>query len=199
MLATFFSVALFSALGASAQLVLYTPASLNECQNTTITWTASTGPYSLFVVDTADPCGDALVDFGDIDGITASWNVNITAGTSVTLTVIDDADNEAWSNAVTIGSGDSSCIIGTPVEGAIVQGNISSSSSSAQGPTTLVVNPEATPNPSSSSASSSSSGAVPVGAAGANLGPSEGGALSMRQFSAPTVVLTVLAAVALSL
>lgn len=197
MLATFFSVALFSALGASAQLVLYTPAALNECQNTTITWEGTTGPYSLYVVPSDDPCGDALVDFGDIDGTTASWNVNITAGTNVTLTIIDDDDNEAWSNAMTIGSGDSSCMIGTPLEGAIIQGNISSSSSATPSPTTLVVNPEATPSPTSS-VSSSGSGAVPVGAAGSNLGPHENGALSLRQFSAPIVILTVLAA-ALSL
>jgi len=212
MFATFLSVALFSTLavqGARADLVLDTPSSLTQCQNVTITWTPTSGPYNLIVVPTDDPCGDIIADLGDFDGTSASWNVNVTAGQSVTLSLEDSQGNEAWSGAVTVGGGSSACLdiaSSSPAGSSVPSSTLgasstpSSPSNAADPATTLVVNPEATPNAvSSGSAPPSSSGAVAVGAAGANLGPSESGASSMRQYSASIAILTVLAAVAMSM
>jgi len=210
MFATFLSVALFSTLaiqGARAQLVLYTPASLTQCQPTNITWSASNGPYNLIAVSSEDPCGDILADIGDFYTTSASWNVNVTAGESITFSLEDGDGNEAWSGSVTVGSGDTSCLdvassapAAVPSSTPASNGSPSSAASPAVDPTTLVVNPEATPNAVASvSPSASSSGAVAVGAAGANLGPSESAAMSLRQLSAPVAILAVLATVAMSL
>lgn len=39
-------------------------------------------------------------DLGDFYNTSATWTVNVPAGTAVTLSLIDAQDNEAWSGSV---------------------------------------------------------------------------------------------------
>ncbi|KAH9940956.1 hypothetical protein B0H21DRAFT_780267 [Amylocystis lapponica] len=191
MLATFLSVALFATLaikGARADLTIDTPA-LIQCQPVNITWDQTQGPYNLIVVPADDPCGDIIADLGDFDDTSAQWTPNITAGKAAMFSLEDAAGNEAWSGTMTIqGSNDSSCISGV-------------SSAAVPSSSAVVSSGASTPHLSSSASShaSSSSAAVPVGAAGAGLGPKASGAYSMRQLSLPITIVSVLATIAISL
>ncbi|KAG2072808.1 hypothetical protein BDR04DRAFT_1095981 [Suillus decipiens] len=167
MFATLFSVTLFVALaiqGVFADFTVDTP-SLTQCGNAQITWTASSPPYNLLVVPADDPCDEALVDLGQLSGLSYQWNVALAAGTAVVLFIEDSQENEAWSGTMTVGaSNDSSCLTSTT-------------------PTTpanpALANPATAPKSTTTTYS-------PVGAANAGLAPS--GALSIRPLSALTSV-----------
>ncbi|KAG8832547.1 hypothetical protein FRB91_009218 [Serendipita sp. 411] len=100
-----------AALGARADLVISTPPSLTLCQKANFQVTGSNGG-SLYavVVKASDPCGDPLKEI-DVTG-TFDWVVNVPAGETVMLAVEDEHGNEAWTGALKIQDGDSSCLTG---------------------------------------------------------------------------------------
>lgn len=99
------------ALGVRADLVVSTPDSLTQCQQATFQISGSSqGPYYAFIVNSNDPCGDALQEIDNISGTSFNWNVNVPSGTSVMVALESEDGTEGWSGAITIGSGDGSCL-----------------------------------------------------------------------------------------
>lgn len=217
MFATLFSVALFAAIatqGARAQFTVDTP-SLTQCEPAVITWSSTPNPpYNLLVVSSDDPCGDPIVDLGDFYGLTTNWTVNATSGSNVMFSLMDADGDEAWSGSMAIGgSDDSSCLtaaVSSVVSSPVATGNAIPDSTTPAGnaipdsttpagnalPTTLVI-PDSATHAATSAHAAASSGAVPVGAANAGDGPKENSAYSIRELSAPMLVLSALAAIAL--
>ncbi|KAL6302403.1 hypothetical protein BKA93DRAFT_793238 [Sparassis latifolia] len=216
MFATLITVALFSTLtiqGAQAQGLSIDTPTIAQCQAVTVTWTSTNNPpYNLVVVNSDDPCGDAIDDLGDYNGLATNWTVNVPAGMSVTFSLMDSQGDEAWSGDMVVGqSDDASCLSANSSDSSSASSTASSGSSSAsvdssaipaeaEPKTTLYVSPSfAEPTASSHSASASSSAAVPVGAANAGTNPTNSAGYSMREYSAPIMVLSAIAAIALSL
>jgi len=83
-----------------------------QCQPATLSWSSTTGPYNVIIAPSSDPCGEPLVDLGDLTSNTFQWSkVNITAGTQVMISVLDDTDVEGWSGVITVqSSNDNSCL-----------------------------------------------------------------------------------------
>ncbi|KAF9524857.1 hypothetical protein CPB83DRAFT_797346 [Crepidotus variabilis] len=115
MFSTLVSVALFASVavnGVLADFAINSPV-LTQCQESTVSWEPTKGPYTLLAVKSTDPCGDALVDIGDFATTLTKWKVNVPSGTKIILSVTDSEDNEAWSNELTVGpSSDASCLTG---------------------------------------------------------------------------------------
>ncbi|GBE87983.1 predicted protein [Sparassis crispa] len=211
MFATLITVALFSTLtiqGAQAQGLSIDTPTIAQCQAVTVTWTSTNNPpYNLVVVNSDDPCGDAIDDLGDYNGLATNWTVNVPAGMSVTFSLMDSQGDEAWSGDMVVGqSDDASCLSANSSVSSASSGSSSASVDSsaipaaAEAKTTLYVSPSfAEPTASSHSASASSSAAVPVGAANAGTNPTNSAGYSMREYSAPIMVLSAIAAIALSL
>jgi len=89
-----------------------TTVELTQCKPANLTWAQTDGPYNVIIVPSSNPCGDPLVDLGDKDSNKFEWpKVNITAGTKVMISVLDDKDDEGWSSVITVkSSDDSSCL-----------------------------------------------------------------------------------------
>jgi hypothetical protein len=204
MFATLVTVTLFAAAainGATAQLTLTTP-TLTTCEPAEFTWGATNGPYDLILVSPSDPCGDAMVDLGVIDGTSVSYTPEYPAGTQLEASLVDANDNEAWSGTMTVVQGsNTSCIPASLLASASSTAAASSSSSAAAVSssiatdvtgTTLVVTGTAA---SSSASSATTSASGPLGAVGDSgpLGGSKNGALA--RVSAPFMVISTVAAV----
>jgi len=83
-----------------------------QCKPVTLNWAKTDGPYNVIIVPSSEPCGDFLVDLGDHDSNQFDWSkVNITAGTKVMISVLDNKDDEGWSGVITVkSSDDKSCL-----------------------------------------------------------------------------------------
>jgi hypothetical protein len=158
---------------------------MNQCEETTISWQATDGPYNAIVVAAANPCGDALADLGDFNTTITKWTVTIPAGTVVQVSIVDSKDDEAWSGNITVGAGDSSCLpAAKPTPSSTPSGSSSSS----------------TPSGSSGSSDSNSDGGVsPLGAANAGSNGFLNSATSTQHLSKPVLAVVAFAAMALSL
>jgi len=144
---------------------------LTQCQPATLSWAQTDGPYNVIIVPSDKPCGDPLVDLGDHESNTFNWSkVNITAGTKVMVSILDDKEQEGWSGVITVkSSNDKSCLIsqdGTPGH--------------------------SSPSPTPSHTTGSPTPTV-VGAANAGLAPN---GASMIHLSGVAVVFTALGALA---
>ncbi|KAE9394413.1 hypothetical protein BT96DRAFT_886590 [Gymnopus androsaceus JB14] len=208
MFATLVTVTLFAAVainGAAAQLTISTP-TLTTCEPIDFTWTDSaSGPYDLILVSPADPCGDAIVDLGVIDGTSVSYTPELAPGTQLEGSLIDADGNEAWTATMTIVQGsNSSCIpasllssaSSTAISSSAASSSATSSSTDATttavAGTTLVVTGDAATVAESNSASATG----PAEAVGSNapLGASKGSSGSTK-VNAPIMILSAIAGV----
>ncbi|SCV74753.1 BQ2448_7782 [Microbotryum intermedium] len=126
-------VALALAAVVSAQSTISTPTSLIQCQPIALSWTAGSGaPYYVSAIPGGDASGTALEQIGGgaLNATTFTWTVNIAAGTSVTLKVIDKSGNPNYSQKVTVQAGSNTCTLVNSSSG----GSASSGSSSAAAP-----------------------------------------------------------------
>ncbi|KAG9089115.1 hypothetical protein FRC06_001713 [Ceratobasidium sp. 370] len=131
---------------AQADPSINTPAGAVQCQPVQITWTASRTPVFISIIPGGQPGAAALKDFGQQTGNSLTWNVDIPAGTSITLQLRDSTGVVAYSAPTTIlNSSDSSCLGQNP--------------SGSGSPTATA------PGPSSTEPSSSSSVSTPVSSA----------------------------------
>jgi len=186
MFSTLVKVALFAPLAIQGALAfaVNNPV-MNQCEETTISWQATKGPYNGIVVAAANPCGDALADLGDFTTTLTKWNVTIPAGTLVQISIVDSEDDEAWSGNITIGAGPSSCL---------------SSTSNSPTSTPTGSSPSSTPSSSSGSSDSNSDGGIgPLGAANAGSNGLLSSATSTQHLSKPVFAVVAFAAMALSL
>jgi hypothetical protein len=182
MFATLLSIALFALpaiQGVNAEFSIATPKSLTACEPVTFTWDKTKGPYSLYIVQSSQPCGAILADLGDINGTEYNWTKAVLPanmlGQKVSLSLEDANGDEAWSQGVTFSNGtDLSCLVSTTTPGT----------------TTVPANVAATP-----SVLSTATGAVAVGAANSGSNPfAHSGAPNARQISGSVFGISALVA-----
>ncbi|KAH8117814.1 hypothetical protein DFH11DRAFT_860702 [Phellopilus nigrolimitatus] len=188
-------VSVFSIQGALADFAIDT-ISLTQCGPAHVTWNASTPPYNLAVVPVDDPCNTILVDLGDHNGTSMTWhNVTVPSGTQVIFSLLDSADEEAWSGTMTVASGAANCLPAASSSALSAASSAVSSSGASgvagSGSTNFAETPSGT-------ASSAGTGATAVGAANAGTLPVSG-ALSNARLPASVTVLGSLAAIAAAL
>lgn len=76
-------------LGAAFGQQINTPASLTVCQPAALSWTGGTAPYYLSVLPGGQASGTPLESFGEQQGTSYTWTVNIASGTAITLALTD--------------------------------------------------------------------------------------------------------------
>ncbi|KAK3808864.1 MAG: hypothetical protein J3R72DRAFT_481055 [Linnemannia gamsii] len=79
-----------------------TPPKAVLCQPVLIQWTGTAPPFILSVVPGGQPDAPALLSLGQSTGSNLTWIVNISAGISVTLNILDGIGRIAQSAPFTI-------------------------------------------------------------------------------------------------
>ncbi|EIM91279.1 uncharacterized protein STEHIDRAFT_165625 [Stereum hirsutum FP-91666 SS1] len=169
-----FATALF-VVAASAQFQVNTPANVVECQPLQIVWNGGSGSTFLHmltyvthvihirpqsVLPGSDPTGTAIIDFGQQTSPFTWPAVNVTAGTSLGLTVRDSTGALAQSAAFTVNGGsDTSCLTGGGSSSSASAASSASGSSSSSSAASSLSASSASASTSSSAAASSSSSA----------------------------------------
>jgi len=179
MFSTLLTVALFAPLalkGVNAEFACSTP-ELTQCQEGKITWEPTTGPYHVYVVDPADPCGEEIAHLTDTDNTWYPFQVPFPAGMNVQFYIEDSTGDEAWSGSITVGeSSDSSCILPELAGGEGAGGSAP------------------TPTQATTARSSPSQSVAPVGAANAGNNPLSGAASPARKVNTLLMAFGVFAA-----
>lgn len=185
MFATFITVALFAAAKVAAFNVP-TP-QINQCQDVTLTWDNTEGPYDVLIVPADNVCeGDIIADLGIVDGTSVTWKANVPPNTQVVISVLDNKNVEAWSNSITIGgSNDASCLNATFTSASSAASSTSEAASTYVVPTSYQAAVPPTP-------STPAGGLKPLGNV-ANNNPLTSGAISHS--TTPMLVLGAISAV----
>ncbi|EIM90921.1 uncharacterized protein STEHIDRAFT_152608 [Stereum hirsutum FP-91666 SS1] len=96
---------------ALGQLTINTPTSIVQCEPVQITWQEGTSPFSVEVIPGGQPTDSPIIEFPATTDHSLTWDVNVSAGTFISLKVEDAAGTTAFSSAVTVGTSDDiSCI-----------------------------------------------------------------------------------------
>ncbi|KAG0659587.1 hypothetical protein C6P46_005078 [Rhodotorula mucilaginosa] len=145
----------------SAQTI-NTPTALYTCEPYQIVWSGGAPPYYLRVLEggTTSNVIETLVSAQDVTSYT--WNVNVAAGTSVTLGLTDSTGTSAYAAQVTVQEGSSTSCVGQAASGSASAAPTGSSSlaSSAGGAATSASSAASSASSGASSAASSASGAA---------------------------------------
>ncbi|KAI5453406.1 hypothetical protein NCC49_005885 [Naganishia albida] len=148
----------FVALAVAATAVLgqqvNTPASLTVCQPTLLSWTGGQAPYFLSIIPGGQASAAALKDFGSQSDNQETWNVDLPAGTSITVKLTDSTGNTVYSSPVTIGEGSSTSCLNAAASGS------GSSSAAATGASSAVSSAMSSASSAASSGVSSASSAA---------------------------------------
>ncbi|KAF5371859.1 hypothetical protein D9615_009566 [Tricholomella constricta] len=92
-------------------LTINTPTNVVQCQPILLTWADGEPPYFLSAIPGGQPSAAAIKTFPNQNGNTFTWNVDLPAGTSITLSLKDNTGVQAYSDIVEIkGGSDSSCV-----------------------------------------------------------------------------------------
>ncbi|KAG7571541.1 hypothetical protein FFLO_00557 [Filobasidium floriforme] len=151
------AAAVLAVTAVSAQI--NTPAALYQCQPIQISWVPSTGPYYLSVIPGGQPSATPLLDFGQVENSPITWNVNISAGTSVGFTLVDSTGVPKYSDALTIRPGSSDACLSSSGAAAAPAGS-SSAASGAESATSAAASTAAGVAASASSVASSAASAA---------------------------------------
>lgn len=124
----------FVALAVAAAAVLgqqiNTPATLTVCQPALLSWSGGSAPYFLSVIPGGQASAAALKDFGSQSDTSETWNVDLPAGTSITLKLTDSTGNTVYSSPITIGAGTSTDCLNAAASGSSSAASGSSAASS---------------------------------------------------------------------
>ncbi|TFK92659.1 hypothetical protein K466DRAFT_581687 [Polyporus arcularius HHB13444] len=205
MYSTLVSVALFSTLaiqGALADFAVNT-VDLVQCEPVQLTWdNVGSKSYNVALVSSANPCDDVLAEYGDHSVNHITVTPALKAGEKVLISVLGD-NEDGWSGEITVKQGkDDSCLpaalrVASSSSSSAAPSTSSTAAAASVSGTTLVVNPAAGPTGAGSAPAAPSStggGASAVGAAGS--GVLGNGAFASVHFSASTLALSAIAAVA---
>merc|ERR1712144_35813 len=100
------AIILSAALVAAVKAVtVNTPPSLVQCQPAQLTWGQGTAPFYVSIIPGGQPSAAALESFATQTGMSYTWMVDIAAGTSVTVKVVDSTGDTNYSDQVTIQAG----------------------------------------------------------------------------------------------
>ncbi|KAG8983001.1 hypothetical protein FRB93_007702 [Tulasnella sp. JGI-2019a] len=97
-----------------AQLTVNTPADVVQCQPILLIWSGGTAPYYVTVLPSQQLVSAAPLESlsSGTSGTSLIWNVDIAAGTLVTIVLKDATGTEAYSAPITIQPGSSSSCLG---------------------------------------------------------------------------------------
>lgn len=181
----FFSATVQAAEAQTSDFKVNTPKTVASCKPLNLTWAKTKGPYNLILVHSNDPCGPIIADLGDHKTNQFLWNTMVPAG-NYSLSIEDAKGNEGWSARFEVKTNtlNTTCKYSTVYN--------------ANSNTTVVETPgEALPAGAAGATPSDETSPGPVGAVGGTVA---GGALSMRQLSAPVMAAAALVgAIAFSL
>ncbi|KAK4695528.1 hypothetical protein P7C70_g8536, partial [Phenoliferia sp. Uapishka_3] len=173
----------------STALTVLTPASITLCQPAAIGYSGGTAPYFLSVLPGGQVSAAALETFPSSSTTAAgsyTWNVNLPAGTSITLALKDSTGNIAYSGSVIIAPNTetsaaavASTTAATTSTTSAAVANTSSTSSAAAGTTTSAARV--------SSAVAAVSSAVSTAAGTAASPPRKNAHSSLEQFTDPAL------------
>ncbi|KAF7332053.1 PRMT5-domain-containing protein [Mycena kentingensis (nom. inval.)] len=109
------AAALVSLIPLIRALTINTPSAsaLTACQPISLTWQDGTAPYFPSIIPGGNPAGTALKTFDTTSDTSLTWTVDIAPGTSITVALKDSTGTIAYSDAVTIGGSDTSCLSGS--------------------------------------------------------------------------------------
>ncbi|ORY76282.1 hypothetical protein BCR35DRAFT_353438 [Leucosporidium creatinivorum] len=146
-------------LASSALATVNSPASLIECQPTLLSWTATTSPYYLSIIEDGD-ASNIAENLGTFTNTSYTWTVDLASGTNVSIALTDGTGQAYYSSSVLIIAGSSTSCLGTnsaTTETAAGSTAASSSAASASGSSSAKSSSSGTASSSASSSSSSSS------------------------------------------
>merc|ERR1712087_864188 len=150
-------------------LTVNTPASAVQCQPVALSWGDGSAPFYVSIIPGGQPSAAALENIPTQSGTSYTWMVDIDAGTSITVKVVDSTGAVNYSDQVTIQQGTTTdCSASSASSGdstpAAAAGSSSASSSASR----------AASSAGSSSAALSSSAAARTTGAAASSGVSSG-------------------------
>ncbi|EJT48395.1 hypothetical protein A1Q1_02678 [Trichosporon asahii var. asahii CBS 2479] len=158
--------ALAGAVAAQSGLKINTPPALTLCEPSLITWEGGEAPYIVSVIPGGQQSAPALkyLSQGTNDH-QMTWNIDIEAGTQVTLKVLDKTGLAAFSAPVS--GTDRSCLSGGSASASASASDApaSESGSASEAPASETPSESAAPSPSSAEASPSASAAPSPSAA----------------------------------
>ncbi|KAK9898680.1 hypothetical protein P389DRAFT_167214 [Cystobasidium minutum MCA 4210] len=164
-------------------LTVNTPASAVQCQPVALSWGDGSAPFYVSIIPGGQPSAAALENIPTQSGTSYTWMVDIDAGTSITVKVVDSTGAVNYSDQVTIQQGTTTdCSASSASSGdstpAAAAGSSSASSSasraaSSAGSSSAALASGRSPLSSSAAAGSSSAAARTTGAA-ASSGVSSG-------------------------
>lgn len=149
-----------AAVALAQELRVNSPASLIQCQPALLTWTGGQSPYFVAAIPGGQPSAAALKDFGQQTGTQLTWNVDLPAGTSVTIKITDASGAVNYNSAVTIQEGSSSsCLNGGGASGS-ASAAATSAASAASAASSGVASASMAASSAAASVASSAGGAV---------------------------------------
>ncbi|KAJ3556177.1 hypothetical protein NP233_g12038 [Leucocoprinus birnbaumii] len=168
----FVAAAVLASVQSVVGLMINTPASLVECQPVRLDWSSDPGtaPYYLSVIPGGQPAAPPLKTFPTIDSATSvTWNVDIQAGTSVTIALKDSTGQTVYTSNLQIQSGSSrSCETSTASDISVASGSGAAPAPAATGGASGAV----APSPSAAPASQAPSGSGSAPSASSSARPS---------------------------
>jgi len=190
MFPTLFTVALFGSFAVNSALAAFefhTPQTVNACEPVQFGWTDGQGPnFDIIAVANDKPCDSVLAQIPHESGV---WHTTWTppqelAGQQILISVLDGADEEAWSETITVGDG---CNKASSASASQLGSSASSPAATGTGAAAAAAGSSGPVKGVESSAPNSAGtgddgvNLTPVGAAGAGLvGGSKSGATSLR-------------------
>ncbi|WVQ69994.1 hypothetical protein V866_008248 [Kwoniella sp. B9012] len=189
--------ALSTLVAAANALTINTPASLIECQPTSITFSGgSSSPYYLSILPGGQASASALENLPDADSSPVTWTVDIASGTNVTIKITDGSGNIAYSSPVVIQAGSSSSCLGTNSESS--SSATSGSASASSGASTTSGSAAASGTASSTSkASGSASGSSSASAASSSSSSASSAAYLTKENAGAAAIVMGFVATAL--
>ncbi|TNY22051.1 hypothetical protein DMC30DRAFT_445647 [Rhodotorula diobovata] len=180
----------------SAQAVINTPSQLFTCEPAAITWTGGTAPYFVRVY-----AGGSTTDLLEtLQSSTSSnsytWNVDIAAGTSVTLGLTDSTGATVYSAEREITEGSSTSCVGQGSSGSASSGAAASATSAASSVESAASSATSSAASRATSAGSSAASRASSGTAAASSGAASPSASASGDSGAATLALSGLAGVA---
>ncbi|TYJ57214.1 hypothetical protein B9479_002129 [Cryptococcus floricola] len=169
--------------GAATALTINSPASLIECQPTSLSWSDGTSPYYLAIIHGGEVSSSAYESFDAVDSSPYTWTVNLASGTNITVRVTDSDGTIAYSSPVVIQSGSSSSCLTSSISG------VSTSSSGTSDGSSSTAAASTTGSGSSSTAASSGS-STSAGSSGSSTSASASSSTSSSSSSSAFLTKT---------
>ncbi|WVF71553.1 hypothetical protein IAT40_006361 [Kwoniella sp. CBS 6097] len=96
----------------SSSLSVQGPSTLLSCTPATYTWTPTSGPYTLSIVDHSSTAPETISEDLVIvsSGESATWIVDVKPGVNVSISIVDGEGNVAQSEVVFVSEGSLECL-----------------------------------------------------------------------------------------